>query len=185
MPNSHPHQKPTHHHRRYSWPPSLHLIDVSKIDVPLPDINEEPFAHFVSTPPPEEDIEAALDVLAYSAGIDTSRVAPLSRSKEKAFKFRTSITLKFARLIGKYLKGDARRRGLREAAVSKDTAAVSGKEMKKRAREKHEHTLGHAQTLLAESDASRKSGKARRMGLHRQRHSWHAPSNDLYTIMEE
>jgi hypothetical protein len=167
----------THHHRRYSWPPSLQLVDVSHIEIPLPDINDDPFAHFLSKAPPEEDIEAAIDALTYRAGIDSSTITTVSKRKETAFKFRASIALKFSRLIDKYLQRDVARRLKRDSAVSRRTIGPSVVEGR-------EPTLGHAQVLLAESDARRRKS-TRKANAHRFRHSWHAPADALYTIIEE
>jgi hypothetical protein len=166
-----------HHNRTYSWPPSLHLIDVSALRILLPDIDDDPFAHFISIPVDDDD--PAADMLSFSAGI----VAPPSTSTSaKAYKFRTSIARKWARYIAKHYAI------LHHRHHSDGSIAKAQEEKPKTAREetgfKHEPTLGLGHDLFSESHAHRRQKKSTR-SHHQNRHSWHPPPADLFTIKEE
>jgi hypothetical protein len=168
-----------HHHRRYSWPPSLHLVDISTIHVPLPDIHEDPFSHFISSVP-EEDDEIHLDALASSAGIFTSQPAA-SANKEKAYKFRTSIARKWAKFMGK-------RCAVMTAWSHSDVEVLETKPLGVTdGAERYYGTVSGMGTLpnrpSPHSLKSSRNGKPVRNKWAR--HSWHAPAYDLYTIKEE
>lgn len=190
-----PRRRARHHHRRYSWPPSLHLIDVSAIRIPLPDIDEDPFAHFVS--PPEDDPEPSLDSIAFRAGIVATQHTS-SKNDEKAYKFRTSIARKWARFIARYYAKlphghseskdrktnpdrDKPKKKLPSTPMSTTEASSSKKPKSTAKTETSKPTLGHAHALLAELDAQRRSA---RPSPSRQWHSFSEYSNTLPTIME-
>jgi len=139
--------------RRYSWPPTLHLIDLSAIPIPLPDINDDPFAHFVSKPPPEEDVQQDIDNALERAGVD-----PRSRSyRDEALRFSTLISLRWER----------------GRAVSEEKFPdISPKR------------LEQLNTPVKQTFLSPDYARGRRRPA-RNRHSWHAPSEQLYTIREE
>lgn len=171
-----------HHHRTYSWPPCLQLLDVAAIRLPLPDIDDDPFAHFVS--PPADDDDPASDVLAFSAGI----VAPSSSSsaKAKAYKFRTSIARKWAKYIARHYVLDHHKQHKKES----ETIHVSRQELLDTLDTvplpKYDRTFSQSQELLSESHARRRDKRSNHVhNPHHHRHSWHAPPAELFTIQEE
>jgi hypothetical protein len=166
-----------HHHRTYSWPPSLHLIDISALRLPLPDIDDDPFAHFISVPVDDDD--PAADMLSFSAGI----VAPPSSSASaKAYKFRTSIARKWSRYIAKHYAILHHRH--HSIAVIPKEQQVPIITLNEESSFKHEPTLGFGHDLLPESHAFRQQKRPSR-AHHHSRHSWHPPPADLFTIKEE
>jgi hypothetical protein len=172
-----------HHHRRYSWPPSLQLIDISNIHIPLPDIDDDPFAHFVSSPPAEDDFDPLLDALACSTGIFTPHPTS-SASKEKAYKFRRSIARKWARFMGRQCVGSS---GWEHAAAKANDFSKTNSSA---AMESYYNSVPKSIMVpkgLSPHSSSRNRGKRRPVHHKWERHSWHAaaPSYDLYTIDEE
>jgi hypothetical protein len=176
-------QSKRHHHRTYSWPPCLQLLDVAAIRLPLPDIDDDPFAHFIS-PPADDDDDPASDVLAFSAGIV---VPPSSVSASaKAYKFRTSIARKWARYIAKHYTLIHHKRHNEEAM----TAHVSRQDLLDTLGTvplpKYDPTFSRSQELLSESHARRRDKKSHHgHNSHYHRHSWNAPPAELFTIQEE
>jgi hypothetical protein len=167
-----------HHNRTYSWPPTLHLIDVSALGSPIPDIDDDPFAHFISIP--VEDDELAADMLSFSAGI----IAPPSSASRgtKAYKFRTSIAKKWARYIAKHYSILHHRHHI-VASIEKHTKELPITESKLPPF-RHDSIPDATHELLSESHARRLDKKPSRTH-HQIRHSWHAPPADLFTIKEE
>ncbi|KAF2673618.1 hypothetical protein BT63DRAFT_161615 [Microthyrium microscopicum] len=178
-----------HHHRRYSYPPSLELIDISTIHVPLPDIDDDPFAHFVS-PSQEDDYEPTLDALASSAGIVGSHPS-ISKSSEKAYKFRTSIARKWARFIRRHYAHQESPKSTEKSdiKVGKEEAAKHKRKKhdssKSSSASKHEPTTGQVQQFFSKPAATTKKDPPPRIPHKRSRHTWHAPPDDLYSITEE
>jgi hypothetical protein len=201
------HQPAKHHYRRYTWPPSLRLIDVTNIRVPLPDIDEDPFAHFV-TPMAAEDEQdnyivtaGILPIMDYSA--TTSEV-------EKAFKFRSSILKRWKSFFSKYRTKLHNRRSQSESQNSSNAAASPSQSARNVTQSSSHcgHTLTSQQRQQEHMSFSPRSSVdpnsirpasspmqiqrlqlAHRGGSRRRSHShsrsWHAPTPELFTIDEK
>jgi hypothetical protein len=193
-------QKPKkHHHRRYTWPPSLHLIDVTNIRIPLPDIDEDPFAHFVSPTSPDDDDQD--DHVVYTAGI--LQTDPISMQSEKAFKFRTSISRRWKAFFSKYRAKIHSRRENSAKADSKGlfnsrTTTQTYQSWSRRispspslpANTPHSQVIWNPDEPDASSDHSQRPHRTTgsKVKRHRmppyERRSWHAPSVGIFTILE-
>jgi hypothetical protein len=194
-----------HHHRRYTWPPSLHLIDVSNIRIPLPDIEEDPFAHFVS--PVSRDDDDDDDHIVYTAGILPTD--PISMQSEKAFKFRSSISRRWKAFFSKYR---AKLHSRRENSTKADhngysysqnaTAALQSRSRKSSLSPSLQTDSTHSTDWTDSQPTSnavwtnppadrpqhpqrtaRNKVKRYRMPPY-ERRSWHAPSVGIFTILE-
>jgi hypothetical protein len=104
------------HNRCYSWPPSLHLIDVSNIQIPLPDINDDPWAHFMDQASEESD---DTDEFLANAGI----IPPESKVMlaEKATEFRDTISKRWKSFHAKYIRRSCRSSKQKDTVVSSDS----------------------------------------------------------------
>lgn len=198
----------TSHSRNYSWPPAIfHIVDASSLgsvlstkeqrklvydntDDQLPDIDEDPFAHFIS---PVTDEDDPFDVLSLSAGIlPVDNMSHVS----KANKFRSTVAKKWARYMARnhpQLALAGQRHGdihgmsgalptIEEPEDEEDEQYVDsfGRPCKLDVREP---TRGRAQDLL--SPDRRQRGRQRSQTLSRHRHSWREPSPELFTVDEE
>jgi hypothetical protein len=171
-----------HHHRTYSWPPCLQLLDVAAIRLPLPDIDDDPFAHFVS--PPTDDDDPASDVLAFSAGI----VLPSSSSsaRAKAYKFRTSIARKWAKYIAKHYAAVHHKHHHGDAKMTPASGQETLDPFGATPLSNYDPTFSRSQEFLAEAHTRRRDKRVHHVhNPHYHRHSWHAPPADLFTIQEE
>jgi hypothetical protein len=188
--------KKRHHHRRYSWPPSLHLIDVSNIHVPLPHIDEDPFAHFVARLPPEDEDNQHM---MYTAGILPMEPIPLQPSQEeKAFKFRTSILGRWKRFFDKYCaKLHAHRSMDTTRNINDRLGARLGEKASSPKIPQRTSSTTLSKPVPVSSDLTHPGaspvqvrvfraagGKVKRHPSPSQRRSWHAPSPRLYSILE-
>jgi len=175
--------------RSYSFPPCIDSIEFpSSTEADLPDIDEEPFAHFL-TPVYEED--DPYDVLSLSAGI----VVPDGPRTSKASKFKSNVADKWARYVksnhtdlhGQY--HGAQPDDDNESFMQLDDARLDDQphsviQLTTNSPPRitvTEPTRGRAQELL-----SRKVRTRRRMSrtLSGHRHSWREPSPDLFTVDE-
>ena len=176
----------TRHSRSYSFPPCIDSLDYSSSENELPDIDEEPFAHFL-TPLTEED--DPYDPLSMSAGIhimDGPRTT-------KASKFKSNVADKWAR----YVKGNHNQLHQRYhvptlESLEEDDESFMQLDDARLNDTPHtvtqlttpriiitEPTRGRAQELLTRRNRRRYS---RTLSGHR--HSWREPSPDLFTVDE-
>jgi hypothetical protein len=172
--------------RSYSFPP---WVDTSE-DEPfqtneLPDIDEDPFAHFIS-PITEADDPYELSL---SAGIDVHEGSHIN----KASKFKSNVANKWARYVKQnhsqlhsqyhtptiYEEDEEFFMGLDDDRLN-DTPHIVSQISTPRITIT-EPTRGRAQELVA-----RKQQNRRRMSrtLSGHRHSWREPSPDLFTVDE-
>lgn len=178
--------------RSYSFPPCIDSLDFSApAERPLPDIDEEPFAHFL-TPVCEED--DPYDALSLSAGI----VVPDGPRSTKASKFRSNVADKWARYVksnhsqlhGRYHGRplDAYDEDEEESFMQleddrlNDTPHMVAQLTSSPPRiTVTEPTRGRAQELLSRKARSRRR-YSRTLSGHR--HSWREPSPELFTVDE-
>lgn len=174
--------------RSYSFPPCIDSIDFgSPAADNLPDIDEEPFAHFL-TPVYEED--DPYDPLSLSAGIIVSD----GPRTTKASKFRSNVADKWAR----YVKSNHSQLHGRYHATPLDDEEESFMQLEDDRLNDTPHmvkqlttsppritvtepTRGRAQELLSRKARSRRR-YSRTLSGHR--HSWREPSPDLFTVDE-
>lgn len=172
--------------RSYSFPLCIDTFDFSSPpDVDLPDIDEEPFAHFLT---PVVDEDDPYDALSLSAGII---VADGPRAS-KASKFKSSVSDKWAR----YVKSNHSQlhRRYHGPKVDDDEESFMHLEDDRLNDTPHvvtqittptprititEPTRGRAQELL-----SRKARRRNSRTLSGHRHSWREPSPELFTVDE-
>jgi len=184
--------------RTYSWPPSpthlslSSLADASADPSRLPDIDDDPFAHFL-TPVNEED--DPYDALSLSAGI----ISAPTPTASKTTKFKSTVAQKWARYVARHHADlhsmyhptpeelpddddeafildldDAR---LEETPRARDLLSAPAITLT-------EPTRGRAQELLAPGGGRRRRrGRASRT-LSGHRHSWREPSPELFTVVE-
>jgi hypothetical protein len=98
MPCSH-HRASIKSNRCYSWPPSLQLIDVSNIQIPLSDINEDPWAHFMDR---SSDRSDDTDDFLVNAGIIPPE--PEVMLAQKAVEFRDIVLKRWKAFVSRYLR---------------------------------------------------------------------------------
>ena len=148
---------PSRHNRHHSWPPIFHLVDHKK-EKPLPDIDEDPFAHFI-TPVEEEDDPFET---AFSAGILDAPADHISKAGKICRKIASGWTKYVANhhtmLCEQYH---------RQAPDIQPYETVI-----------HEPSRGRAD--LRRSNRPRTS---RTLSGHR--HAWREPSDNIFTVMEE
>ncbi|KAJ8111387.1 hypothetical protein OPT61_g6009 [Boeremia exigua] len=171
--------------RSFSFPPCIDSVDVeSPYDAGLPDIDDEPFAHFL-TPLSEED--DPYDPLSLSAGIvDGPRTS-------RASKFRSNVTNKWAR----YVKTNHTRLHTRYHVPSipeDDEESFMGLDDERLNDTPQtimhtsprititEPTRGRAQELVQRKERHRRQRTSRTLSGHR--HSWREPSPELFTVDE-
>ena len=173
--------------RSYSFPPSLDSLDYSsQSESELPDIDEEPFAHFL-TPLTEDD--DPYDPLSFSAGI----FAPDGPCTSKASKFKSNVADKWARYVrGNHTQLHNRYHSQLES-LDEDDESFMQLDDERLNDSPHvvtqltnsprititEPTRGRAQELLTRRNRRRYS---RTLSGHR--HSWREPSPDLFTVDE-
>jgi hypothetical protein len=180
------------HSRSYSFPPCIDSVDFAPpSEANLPDIDEDPFAHFL-TPVNEED--DPYDGLSLSAGI----TIPDGPRTSKASKFRSTVSDKWAR----YVKNNHAQLHLRyhEAEPAEDDESFMQLDDDRLLDTLHvvsqlrgppspppprivvtEPTRGRAQELVSRKTRSRHR-HSRTLSGHR--HSWREPSPDLFTVDE-
>jgi hypothetical protein len=161
------------HNRNHSFPPCLHFISRSSsktLSPPKPDINDAPWAHFLS---PVEDDDDPSDFLDFTAGIITSSEAS---SKKKSTKFRPSNAKKWDNQVVNFHHGTYQRQKEEHGFV-----------------ENRQDPWSHIveQDVMAAShpiDISRQSRprvRSRSRTLSGHRRSWREPSVDIFTVEEE
>ncbi|KAH6644266.1 hypothetical protein C7974DRAFT_17715 [Boeremia exigua] len=171
--------------RAVSFPPCINSVDVgSPYDAGLPDIDDEPFAHFL-TPLNEED--DPYDPMALSAGIVDGP------HTSKASKFRSNVTNKWARYVKQnhtelhtryhvpaipeedeesFMGLDDDRLNYMPQSISHTSPRITITEP----------TRGRAQELVQRKERNRRQKTSRT--LSGQRHSWREPSPELFTVDE-
>ncbi|KAJ4355608.1 uncharacterized protein N0V89_003628 [Didymosphaeria variabile] len=173
--------------RSYSFPPCVDNLDYSPQSVnDLPDIDEEPFAHFL-TPLAEED--DPYDPMSLSAGIFVSD----GPRATKASKFKSNVADKWARYVkGNHTQLHSRYHVPTLSSLDEDDESFMQLEDDRLNDTPHvvtqiatprititEPTRGRAQELLIRRNRRRYS---RTLSGHR--HSWREPSPDLFTVDE-
>ncbi|KAF2197362.1 hypothetical protein GQ43DRAFT_444328 [Delitschia confertaspora ATCC 74209] len=176
--------------RSYSFPPCINSFDYSP---ELPDIDEDPFAHFL-TPVTEED--DPYDGLSLSAGI----IVTDGTRTSKASKFKSTVAQKWARYVQhnhsnlhgmyhapsvpKIEEEDEDEESFMQLDDTRllDTpyilSQLSGPPSPRSA---NEPTRGRAQELLSPQKRGRPRSSRTLSG---RRHSWREPSPDIFTVME-
>ncbi|KAL9085887.1 MAG: hypothetical protein Q9165_007370 [Trypethelium subeluteriae] len=144
------------HHRHHSWPPLFHLVE-NKKEEPLPDIDEDPFAHFI-TPINEEDDPFET---AFSAGILDAEADHIS----KASKICSKITSRWVKYVARHHESLHER-------YHQD------------ALEEQRYKTVIVEPTRGRPDLRQKRPRASRT-LSGHRHSWREPSVDIFTVMEE
>lgn len=177
--------------RTFSWPPSTHHLENPVIIVTnedLPDIDDDPYSHFISPLVEEDD---PFDSLSYSAGIEELE----SNTKLKASKFSMNLARKWAHYVS---KNHEQLHDLYHTTVGPQTPpeeeAYSDIEeeeqnngsllLRVKKEPEYEPTRGRAAEMLARPGL-RRSGKRASRTLSGKRHSWREPSVDLFTVPEE
>ncbi|OCK85593.1 hypothetical protein K432DRAFT_286449 [Lepidopterella palustris CBS 459.81] len=175
------------HYRNYSWPPSVEDYGSSDEDE-LPDIDDDPFAHFL-TPVNEED--DPYDALSFSAGIIATDNAP----SKKSSKFRNSVAKKWARYVARHHEelhelyheqkpdGDDNEGYIIELDDARLLEMPRTQSILSTSKNAAEPTRERTQELLRPSRGRRRSRRTSRT-LSGHRHSWREPSPDLFTVME-
>jgi hypothetical protein len=181
-------QKGRHHHRRYSWPPCIHLIDVSNIHIPLPALDEDPFAHFLAEPDKYDEH------IVYTAGIlPIEQTAEPPTHAEKAFTFRTSILRRWTRFWDRYRAMLHSNRSIeaRRHAKTMEVEDHTSLAIPRRTSSKSVHYSKEGSKLSRPEPTPVQLEYYRAAKGHRKRHpepsqrrSWHAPSPALYSIVE-
>jgi len=175
--------------RAYSFPPCIDNVEVAPSSEPdLTDIDENPFAHFL-TPVKEED--DPYDGMSMSAGI----VVPDGPRTSKASKFKSTVADKWARYVKinhaqlhdhyheestdedeeSFMQLDDNRLLDRPQTVNQLTGPPTPKITIT------EPTRGRAQELVARKARNRRRHSRTLSGHH---HSWREPSPDLFTVEE-
>jgi hypothetical protein len=170
--------------RSYSFPPWVEASEHEDFQT-LPDIDEDPFAHFIS---PITEAEDPYE-LSLSAGIDVHE----GPQTNKASKFKSNVANKWAQYVKQnhnqihaqyhqptiYEEDEESFMGLDDDRLNDTPHIVSQISTPKITIT--EPTRGRAQELVA-----RKQQNRRRMSrtLSGHRHSWREPSPDLFTVDE-
>ncbi|KAH7112873.1 hypothetical protein B0J11DRAFT_182186 [Dendryphion nanum] len=173
--------------RSYSFPPCIDSVEFdSAVDTDLPDIDENPFAHFL-TPVLEED--DPYDGLAMSAGI----VVPDGVRTSKASKFKSTVADKWARYVKNnhvqlhqqyheesdddesFMHLDDERLMSSPQTVPQLSGSPTPRILLT------EPSRGRPQDLISQSPRTRQR-YSRTLSGHR--HSWREPSPDLFTVDE-
>lgn len=173
-------------YRSYSFPPCLETIEDEQSQASgLPDIDEDPFAHFI-TPVNEDDDPWELSL---SAGI----IVPDGARTTKATKFKSNVADKWTRYVKQnhvqlhsryhtptiHEDDEESFMGLDDDRLNNTPSIVT--QITPPRITITEPTRGRAQELVA-----RKAQNRRRMSrtLSGQRHSWREPSPELFTVDE-
>jgi hypothetical protein len=166
----------SNHRRNLTWPPLIHVVDAEGKDDLLAQIDDDPFAYFLSAPLDEKNHEA----LAWSAGI-------LDSPQPKKQKFTSSLSKKWAKLVTKQ---------------SHQLPTTSDEENEEYIWPEQDHklsrldwspphlkpqTLTHSPPPTGEAMHSRPHAQLRRetRRLSGHRRSWAAPSPEISTVLEE
>ncbi|KAK5017071.1 hypothetical protein LTR16_000791 [Cryomyces antarcticus] len=174
------------HHISYSWLPSLHLFNnVTPSQSTPPEIDEDPFAHFISPVVEEDD---PFDNLAYSAGIVTVESEQLS----KVAVWRARIAEKWAKYVARNREDlhwqyhDNKDRLYRTILVEPEPLSPGSSSPSIVVTDFDEGPVrGRALEILPQKEKKRpRRGRASRT-LSGHRHSWREPSVDLFTVLEE
>ncbi|KAF2179368.1 hypothetical protein K469DRAFT_504937, partial [Zopfia rhizophila CBS 207.26] len=177
------------HSRSYSYPPCIDSVEfATRSEADLPDIDEDPFAHFL-TPVLEED--DPYDALSMSAGI----IVPDGLRTSKSSKFKSTVADKWARYV-KHNHAELHNR-YHDSRADEDEESFMQLDDERLIDTPHavsqlsgpptpkivitEPIRGRAQELV-----SRKGRSHRRYSrtLSGHRHSWREPSPDLFTVEE-
>jgi hypothetical protein len=190
--------------RTYSWPPSPTHLSLSSLASPasssLPDIDDDPFAHFL-TPVHEDD--DPYDALSLSAGIISAPVPQASKTS----KFTSTVAQKWARYVARHHQDlaalyhpssnpddlptakyddddedfilDMQDTRLNESLRSRDLLSTPTITLTSGA---GSPTRGRAQELLVPARRRRTGRHSRNLSGHR--HSWREPSPELFTVAE-
>jgi hypothetical protein len=173
--------------RSYSFPPCIDDVDfTSSSGAELPDIDEDPFAHFL-TPVTEED--DPFDDLTMSAGIIVQEGPRTSKST----KFKSTVADKWARYVKhnhvqlhhRYHEGELVEEEESFVQLDDDRLLDVPQAMSQLSRPPQititEPTRGRAQEFVLRKPRSRRR-YSRTLSGHR--HSWREPSPDLFTVDE-
>ncbi|OAL01147.1 hypothetical protein IQ06DRAFT_293268 [Phaeosphaeriaceae sp. SRC1lsM3a] len=171
-------------YRSYSYPPCIDSVDTD-YDNNLPDIDEDPFSHFIT--PINED-EDPYD-LSLSAGI----MIPDGPRTSKATKFKSNVADKWARYV-KQSHTQLHTRYHTPTIMEEDEESFMGLDDNRLfdspSPVSHisppritisEPSRGRAQELVARKQQNRRR-YSRTLSGHR--HSWREPSPDLFTVDE-
>ena len=173
-------------YRSYSFPPCLEDLEYQHAQTKdLPDIDDDPFAHFIS-PITEEDDPWELSL---SAGI----VLPEGHGSSKTLKFKSGLADKWARYVKHnhtmlhsqyhsptiYEEDDESFMGLDDNRLNDTPSIVT--QITASSFAMIEPTRGRAQELVARKAQNRRR-QSRTLSGHR--HSWREPSPDLFTVDE-
>jgi hypothetical protein len=172
-------------YRAYSFPPCIDSLNTESHENDLPDIDEDPFAHFI-TPINEEDDPYDLSL---SAGI----IVPDGYRANKASKFKSNVADKWARYVkqshtqlhSQYHtptipeEDEESFMGLDDVRLLDTPSVVT--QLSPPRLSMAEPSRGRAQELI-----TRKAQNRRRYSrtLSGHRHSWREPSPDLFTVDE-
>ncbi|KAH7361153.1 hypothetical protein BKA66DRAFT_471436 [Pyrenochaeta sp. MPI-SDFR-AT-0127] len=173
-------------YRSYSYPPCLESTEYEYPQTrDLPDIDENPFAHFI-TPINEEDDPYDLSL---SAGI----IAPDGPRTGKASKFTSGVADKWARYV-KYNHTQLHSQYHTPTIPEEDEESFMGLDDDRLNDTPHiltqinaprisvmEPTRGRAQELVARKAQNRRRLSRNPSGHH---HSWREPSPELFTVDE-
>ncbi|KAJ4312039.1 hypothetical protein N0V94_007645 [Neodidymelliopsis sp. IMI 364377] len=173
--------------RSFSFPPCIDSVEVEpSYDAGLPDIDDEPFAHFL-TPLSEED--DPYDPMSLSAGI----VINDGPRTSKASKFKSNVSDKWARYVKQnhtqlhtryhvpsipeedeesFMSLDDDRLNYTPQTVAHTSPRITITEP----------TRGRAQELVQRKERNRRQRSSRTLSGHR--HSWREPSPELFTVDE-
>lgn len=174
--------------RAYSYPPHVDDFDFGSSPHAdnLPDIDEEPFAHFIS---PIQDEDDPWDPLSFSAGI----VAHDGPQTSKASKFKSNVADKWTR----YVKTNHTQLHSRyHAPIPEDDEEEEEESFMSLNDDRLNDTYQvHSQIRMSTAEPTRgraqelvtRKARARRRyprTLSGHRHSWREPSPDLFTVDE-
>jgi len=175
---------------------------------PVPDIDEEPFAHFI-TPISEDDDPSNTSF--FNAGIE-----PAEPAASRTGRFIASLEQRWAQYVARhhvllhaifhedFTAGDfsnSRPRRRRNANTLGDLALPTvpygtpiikivtpedvERELAAKRQSLHESTKGRASDLLADAAQRRRLSRRPSHTLSGRRHSWREPSIDIFTVIEE
>jgi len=159
-------------HRNHSFPPSfrfIHKTSTKNLAPPQPDIDDEPWVHFLTTVIDDDDYEDYLD---FSAGILSSSEI----SRKKPSKFRPSNAKKWGHKVVNYHHGNFQRHEEQHGFVENRQDPWS-----------HivEHDIKNSSEPMEHTHQLRPRGRSKTRTLSGHRHSWREPSVDLFTVEEE
>jgi hypothetical protein len=170
-------------YRSYSFPPCIDSVDADYSNENLPDIDEDPFAHFI-TPIEDDPYDLSL-----SAGI----IIPDGPRTSKASKFKSNVADKWARYV-KHSHTQLHSQYHTPTIHEEDEESFMGLDDDRLNNMPSimtqinaprivitESTRGRAQELVARKAQNRRR-YSRTLSGHR--HSWREPSPDLFTVDE-